>query len=66
MTPGLTGPVTEVVAGLGAWQDHDVYLCGPPAMVRSGLDTLEQAGIPPRAVHFDPWPLNRALEDPVP
>ena len=54
--PGLSGPVVEVAAGLANWEEHDVYLCGPPAMVRTGLARLEHAGIAPAQLHFDPWP----------
>jgi NAD(P)H-flavin reductase/hemoglobin-like flavoprotein len=54
--PGLTGPVVEVATDLANWEKHEVYLCGPPPMVRTGLTLLEQAGIAPAQLHFDPWP----------
>ena len=54
--PGLAGPVVEVVTGLANWEEHEAYICGPPPMVRAGLDRLEQAGIAPGQLHFDPWP----------
>ena len=54
--PGLNGPVTSVAIDTGDWRDHDVYLCGPPAMVRAGLVELEQSGVPSAQLHFDPVP----------
>jgi NAD(P)H-flavin reductase/hemoglobin-like flavoprotein len=54
--PGLCGPVVQTADDLTTWHGHEVYLCGPPPMVRSGLAVLEKAGVPSHDVHFDPFP----------
>lgn len=55
--PGLCGPVAETAAKLTSWDGHEVYLCGPPAMIHHALSVLERTGMPPNAVHFDPFPV---------
>jgi NAD(P)H-flavin reductase/hemoglobin-like flavoprotein len=52
---GRHGPVGEVVAADRRWDDHDVYVSGPPAMVRSTVDALATVGVAPGLVQHDPF-----------
>jgi NAD(P)H-flavin reductase len=48
-TDGVTaaaGSVVDVALGHGPWQDHDVYVCGSPAMVDATVAALLRAGTP--------------------
>ena len=40
--------------GAGDWSGHDVYLSGPPAMVRVSVDSLRRHGVPLDRMHHDP------------
>ena len=51
---GRRGPVCDVAVGAGDWSGHDVYLSGPPAMVRAGVDSLRRHGVPLDRMHHDP------------
>jgi NAD(P)H-flavin reductase len=51
---GRHGLVGEAVAADRRWDDHDVYLSGPAEMVRSTMDILSAAGVPPGQVRHDP------------
>lgn len=55
--PGERGPIDEVVARLGPWEQHEFFVCGPPAMVRATMRTLDGLGVPSERVHADPLPL---------
>ncbi len=33
--------------------DHDVYMAGPPVMVKAGRDAFRQAGVPDEQMHYD-------------
>jgi NAD(P)H-flavin reductase len=35
------------------WVDREVYVCGPPAMVRRTQAVLAKLGVPPGRVHYD-------------
>lgn len=50
---GERGTVSDVVLRYGAWTDHDVYVCGPPAMVRSVVNILNERGTPLYRIHYD-------------
>jgi len=50
----LEGTLAEVVAAHGAFVDHQVLVCGSPAMVRSTRDQLVATGTPSDAIRFDP------------
>jgi NAD(P)H-flavin reductase/hemoglobin-like flavoprotein len=52
-TLGLAGTVPEMVGRFGPWEDHDVCLSGPPAMIRSGIDALHEAGVPGERIRHD-------------
>lgn len=51
---GRHGLVGEVAAADGRWAEHDVYVSGPPGMVRSTVDALAATGVPPELVQHDP------------
>ncbi|MCP2339730.1 globin domain-containing protein [Actinomadura rupiterrae] len=40
------GTLAEVVGRYGSWHGHDVYVCGPDAMVESTADRLLRDGVP--------------------
>lgn len=44
--PGERGGVTEVALRRHTWHDHDIYACGPEAMVSDAVTRLVAAGIP--------------------
>jgi NAD(P)H-flavin reductase/hemoglobin-like flavoprotein len=50
---GERGTIDEVVHRYGPWSDHDVFVCGSPAMVRATLGTLSRIGVPQIRVRYD-------------
>ncbi|MGO4203766.1 FAD-binding oxidoreductase [Rhodococcus sp. TAF43] len=50
----LEGTLGDVVAAHGAFVDHQVLVCGSPAMVRTTRDRLIATGTPADAIRFDP------------
>lgn len=51
--PPLAGQLPDVVRQYGPWSAYDGYLSGPPGMIRSALDALRGAGIPPHRIRHD-------------
>jgi NAD(P)H-flavin reductase/hemoglobin-like flavoprotein len=53
--PGERGTVPEVIGryGHGSWHDHDVYVAGPPRMIRASLEQLAVLGVPAGNIHWD-------------
>jgi NAD(P)H-flavin reductase/hemoglobin-like flavoprotein len=49
----LAGDLPEVVQQYGPWGSYDGYLSGPPGLIRSGVDALRGAGIPPHRIRHD-------------
>jgi NAD(P)H-flavin reductase/hemoglobin-like flavoprotein len=49
-----TGTVGQVVARYGAWADRQVVVSGSPAMVRSTVAAMLEAGTPFTHIHYDP------------
>ncbi|WP_318202493.1 globin domain-containing protein [Streptomyces sp. SCL15-4] len=47
------GRLPDAVRAYGPWPGYDAYLSGPPAMIRSGVDTLRDIGIPPGRIRHD-------------
>ncbi|MFK0171200.1 globin domain-containing protein [Streptomyces sp. NPDC090306] len=43
----------DAVREYGPWNEFDAYLSGPPGMIRSGIDALRHAGIPPARIRHD-------------
>ncbi|MGA8116421.1 MAG: globin domain-containing protein [Actinocatenispora sp.] len=54
--PGLQGQLPELITASGPWDDHEVYVCGPPGMVGAVDRTLRRMGVPSDVVHHDPVP----------
>lgn len=51
---GLHGHPDEVVPRFRDWTGHDVYVCGPDAMVGATVTALHEAGVPADRIHHDP------------
>lgn len=49
---GTRGHVPDV-AMRDDWTRHDVYVCGPPAMVSATVDALADGGVPADRIHHD-------------
>ncbi|MFF5357985.1 globin domain-containing protein [Streptomyces scabiei] len=43
----------DAIRDHGPWNGYDAYLSGPPGMIRSGVDALRDAGIPPDRIRHD-------------
>ncbi|WP_435271467.1 globin domain-containing protein [Streptomyces sp. 1222.5] len=41
------------VDAYGPWNGYDVYLSGPPGMIRTGLRLLQNGGVPPERIKHD-------------
>lgn len=50
---GEQGKIAEVVRRYGPWQEHDFFVSGSPAMVRSTLRTLAELQIPQVRIKYD-------------
>jgi NAD(P)H-flavin reductase/hemoglobin-like flavoprotein len=50
---GERGNINDVVERFGPWNDHDFFVCGNPAMVRSTLGTLARLGVPETRIRYD-------------
>ncbi|HLH58705.1 MAG TPA: flavohemoprotein, partial [Streptosporangiaceae bacterium] len=54
--PGPDGrqvDLPDLLRGRNEWNDREVYVCGPAAMVRRTQAVLAGLGVPPGRVHFD-------------
>jgi NAD(P)H-flavin reductase/hemoglobin-like flavoprotein len=49
------GSVADVVTRYGAWADHDVTVCGSPAMIRTTVSRMLVAGTPLDRITYDPF-----------
>ncbi|MER6062089.1 globin domain-containing protein [Streptomyces sp. NPDC001792] len=43
----------DAVRDYGPWNEYDAYLSGPPGMIRSGVDTLRDIGVPSSRIRHD-------------
>ena len=43
----------DAIRTFGPWTEYDAYVSGPPGMIRSGVDALRGAGIPPERIRHD-------------
>jgi len=50
---GERGNLPDVIARHGRWSDHDVVVCGSPAMTRATLLKLRELGVSPDRVQTD-------------
>lgn len=53
-----TGTLADVVTRYGAWADHDVLVCGSPAMIRSTVSRMLVAGTPLDRITYDPFTMD--------
>lgn len=53
---GMRGRLPEVAASLRPWLDHEVYICGPTAMVDETVRRLRGTGVPLSRIHRDGVP----------
>ncbi|HZG92587.1 MAG TPA: globin domain-containing protein [Pseudonocardia sp.] len=49
------GTLADVITRYGAWADHDVLVCGSPAMIRSTVSRMLVAGTPLDRIRYDPF-----------
>jgi NAD(P)H-flavin reductase/hemoglobin-like flavoprotein len=52
------GTLADVVTRYGAWTDHDVTVCGSPAMIRATVSRMLVAGTPLDRITYDPFTLD--------
>jgi NAD(P)H-flavin reductase/hemoglobin-like flavoprotein len=52
------GTLADVVTRYGAWKDHDVLVCGSPAMIRATVSRMLVAGTPLEQIRYDPFTLD--------
>ncbi|MFC4534776.1 globin domain-containing protein [Sphaerisporangium dianthi] len=50
---GMRGLLPDVVRRFHSFADHEVYVCGPPAMVEETVGRLQHDGVPPARIHRD-------------
>jgi NAD(P)H-flavin reductase/hemoglobin-like flavoprotein len=50
---GMCGLLPDVVQRFHSWTDHEVYVCGPPAMVNETVRRLQNDGVLPARIHRD-------------
>ncbi|MGW7816676.1 globin domain-containing protein [Streptomyces puniciscabiei] len=43
----------DALRDYGPWNEYDAYLSGPPGMIRSGIDTLRDIGVPRSRIRHD-------------
>ncbi|MGV9562433.1 globin domain-containing protein [Streptomyces sp. NPDC003480] len=43
----------DVIREYGPWNEYDVYLSGPPGMIRSGVHALRNVGVPSERIRHD-------------
>lgn len=51
---GRKGLVCDVALGADDWSDSDAYVSGPPAMVRTTVESLRRHGVPADRIQHDP------------
>ncbi|NUP03331.1 MAG: flavohemoprotein [Nonomuraea sp.] len=56
---GMRGHLPEVTQRFHSWSEHDVYVCGPPAMVDETVRRLQIDGVPLSRIHRDVVPGER-------
>ncbi len=52
------GTLADAVTRHGSWPDHDVLVCGSPAMIRSTVSRMLVAGTPLDRIKYDPFTLD--------
>jgi NAD(P)H-flavin reductase/hemoglobin-like flavoprotein len=62
---GERGNLPDVVARHGRWEEHDVIVCGSPAMTRATLRTLRDLGVAEERLMYDGATDHRSATAPV-
>jgi NAD(P)H-flavin reductase/hemoglobin-like flavoprotein len=52
------GTLADVVTRYGSWSDHDVLVCGSPAMIRATVSRMLVAGTPLDRIRYDPFTMD--------
>jgi NAD(P)H-flavin reductase/hemoglobin-like flavoprotein len=52
------GTLADVVTRYGAWSDHDVLVCGSPAMIRATVSRMLVAGTQLDRIKYDPFTMD--------
>jgi NAD(P)H-flavin reductase len=52
------GTLADAVTRHGAWDDHDVLVCGSPSMIRATVSRMLVAGTPLDRIKYDPFTLD--------
>lgn len=52
------GTLADVVTRYGAWPDHEVLVCGSPAMIRATVSRMLVAGTPLDQIRYDPFTMD--------
>jgi NAD(P)H-flavin reductase/hemoglobin-like flavoprotein len=52
------GTLADVVTRYGAWPEHDVLVCGSPAMIRATVSRMLVAGTPLDRIKYDPFTMD--------
>lgn len=50
---GMRGHLPDVVERFHSWSQHEVFVCGPPAMVNETVRRLQQSGVPLTRIQRD-------------
>jgi NAD(P)H-flavin reductase/hemoglobin-like flavoprotein len=50
---GMRGALPDVVERFHSWAEHEVFVCGPAAMVNETVRRLQRSGVPLARIHRD-------------
>ncbi|MCW2918031.1 MAG: flavohemoprotein [Actinomycetia bacterium] len=50
---GMRGMASDALSRFHDWDDHDVYVAGPAAMISRTVQQLQMLGVPPPRIHHD-------------
>ncbi|WP_298182524.1 FAD-binding oxidoreductase [Saccharomonospora sp.] len=54
--PGVEGgTLAQAVTRWGAWEEHDILVSGPPAMIEETVAALVHVGVHPSQISYDPF-----------
>jgi NAD(P)H-flavin reductase len=49
----MRGMVSDALSRFHDWDDHDVYVAGPAAMISRTVQQLQMLGVPSARIHHD-------------
>jgi NAD(P)H-flavin reductase len=50
---GMHGRLPEVLDRFQGWSSHDVYVAGPPEMIKRTVTALDELAVPAAQIHYD-------------